>query len=48
MVFKIILGESGVGKTNIMTRFTRNGFNLESKQSIGVEFSTRKASINSH
>ena len=34
----IIIGDSGVGKTNLLTRFTKNKFNLESKATIGVEF----------
>ncbi|KVI03635.1 Ran GTPase [Cynara cardunculus var. scolymus] len=41
-LFKIVLiGDSGVGKTNILSRFTRNEFCLESKSTIGVEFATR-------
>eukprot|EP01130_Rhizamoeba_saxonica_P016858 TRINITY_DN7873_c0_g1_i1.p1 TRINITY_DN7873_c0_g1~~TRINITY_DN7873_c0_g1_i1.p1 ORF type:complete len:220 (-),score=48.22 TRINITY_DN7873_c0_g1_i1:49-708(-) len=41
-LFKVILlGESGVGKTNLLSRFTRNQFNLETKSTIGVEFATR-------
>jgi GTPase SAR1 family protein len=30
-----------VGKSNLLSRFTRNEFNLESKSTIGVEFATR-------
>lgn len=30
-----------MGKSNILSRFTRNEFNLESKTTIGVEFATR-------
>jgi len=41
-LFKIVLtGDSGVGKTNILSRFTKNEFNLEAKSTIGVEFATR-------
>ncbi|KAM8794312.1 ras-related protein Rab-25 [Eudromia elegans] len=41
-VFKVVLvGESGVGKTNLLARFTRNEFHHESRTTIGVEFSTR-------
>ena len=41
-LFKIVLiGDSGVGKSNLLSRFTRNEFNLESKTTIGVEFATR-------
>ena len=40
--FKIILlGDSGVGKSNLTTRFTRNEFNLETKATIGVQFCSR-------
>ncbi|NXD17790.1 RAB25 protein, partial [Nothocercus nigrocapillus] len=37
----VLVGESGVGKTNLLARFTRNEFNHESRTTIGVEFSTR-------
>uniref|UniRef100_A0A5F9DRH3 Ras-related protein Rab-25 n=1 Tax=Oryctolagus cuniculus TaxID=9986 RepID=A0A5F9DRH3_RABIT len=41
-VFKVVLiGESGVGKTNLLSRFTRNEFSHDSRTTIGVEFSTR-------
>lgn len=41
-LFKIVLiGDSGVGKSNLLSRFTRNEFNLESKSTIGVEFATK-------
>jgi len=44
-LFKIVLiGDSGVGKSNILTRFTKNEFNLESKTTIGVEFATKTMS----
>jgi len=40
--FKVVLiGDSGVGKSNLLSRFTRNEFNLETKSTIGVEFATR-------
>ncbi|KAF9361834.1 Ras- protein ric2 [Mortierella sp. AD094] len=43
-LFKIVLiGESGVGKTNILSRFTRNEFTLESRSTIGIEFATAKS-----
>jgi len=34
----VVTGDSGVGKTNIITRFTANEFSLENKATIGVEF----------
>ena len=37
----VLIGDSGVGKSNLLSRFTRNQFNLESKSTIGVEFATR-------
>jgi len=41
-LFKVVLiGDSGVGKSNLLSRFTRNEFNLESKTTIGVEFATK-------
>merc|ERR1711907_532162 len=41
-LFKVVLiGDSGVGKSNLLSRFTRNEFNRESKSTIGVEFATR-------
>ncbi|KAF9329835.1 Ras- protein Rab-11A [Podila minutissima] len=39
----VLIGESSVGKTNILSRFTQNQFNLESKSTIGIEFSTAKS-----
>ena len=41
-LFKVVLiGDSGVGKSNLLSRFTRDEFNLESKSTIGVEFATK-------
>lgn len=41
-LFKVVLiGDSGVGKSNLLSRFTKNEFNLESKTTIGVEFATK-------
>jgi len=34
----VVIGDSGVGKTNIITRFTTNEFIVENKATIGVEF----------
>ncbi|WOL01587.1 ras-related protein RABA2a [Canna indica] len=40
-LFKLVMiGDTGVGKTNILSRFTKDEFCLESKSTIGVEFST--------
>ncbi|URE44422.1 ras-related protein [Musa troglodytarum] len=45
-LFKVVLiGDSGVGKSNILSRFTRNEFWLESKSTLGVEFATRTVQV---
>lgn len=45
-LFKIVLiGDSGVGKSNLLSRFTRNQFSLDTKSTIGVEFATRSIQI---
>merc|ERR1712194_493829 len=45
-LFKVVLiGDSGVGKSNLLTRFTRNEFNRESKSTIGVEFATQTIQV---
>ncbi|NXE56849.1 RAB25 protein, partial [Casuarius casuarius] len=41
----VLIGESGVGKTNLLSRFTRNEFNHDSRTTIGVEFSTRTVPV---
>lgn len=41
----VLIGDSAVGKTNLLGRFTRNEFNLESKSTIGVEFATRSIQV---
>uniref|UniRef100_A0A7C8ZS96 Uncharacterized protein n=1 Tax=Opuntia streptacantha TaxID=393608 RepID=A0A7C8ZS96_OPUST len=45
-LFKVVLiGDSGVGKSNLLSRFTRNEFSQESKSTIGVEFATRSIRV---
>lgn len=45
-VFKIVIvGDSGVGKSNIFTRFIQDEFNIDSKATIGVEFSAKNITI---
>ena len=47
-VYKVVvIGDSAVGKTQILSRFTKNDFCLDSKSTIGVEFQTRTLTINS-
>jgi Ras-related protein Rab-11A len=45
-LFKVVLiGDSGVGKSNLLSRFTKNTFALDSKSTIGVEFATRTLQV---
>lgn len=45
MVKLIIIGDSGVGKTNILTRFCENVFKETHVATIGVDFSVRTIQI---
>jgi small GTP-binding protein len=46
LLFKVVLiGDAGVGKSNLLSRFTRDEFTLDSKSTIGVEFATKNVSI---
>ncbi|OHT08373.1 Ras-related protein RABA1e [Tritrichomonas foetus] len=45
-LFKMVLvGDSGVGKTNILSRFARDIFSEDTKTTIGVEFATKKVTV---
>ncbi|XVF81272.1 hypothetical protein PTKIN_Ptkin15bG0142400 [Pterospermum kingtungense] len=45
-LFKIVLiGDSAVGKSNLLSRFARNEFDNNSKATIGVEFQTQVVEI---
>lgn len=45
-LFKIvIIGDSAVGKSNLLSRYARNEFNAHSKATIGVEFQTQSMEI---
>ncbi|KAL8138397.1 hypothetical protein V2J09_004398 [Rumex salicifolius] len=47
-VFKVVVvGDSAVGKTQILARFAKNEFSFDSKSTIGVEFQTRTLTIQS-
>ena len=42
LIFKLVLiGDSGVGKTNILTRYTKNEFSLATQATVGVEFGSK-------
>jgi hypothetical protein len=48
VVFLIGVGKPSYSKDGMLTvlsRFTRNEFNLESKSTIGVEFATRSINV---
>ena len=42
----VIVGDSGVGKSNLIKRFTTNEFNVNSKATVGVEFLSKSYKIN--
>ena len=45
-LFKIVLiGDSGVGKSNLLLRYTKDQFKLQSQATIGVEFATTSMKI---
>ncbi|XP_021377850.1 ras-related protein Rab-11A-like [Mizuhopecten yessoensis] len=41
----VLMGDTGVGKSNLLSRFTRNMFKLDSKFTIGVEVATRNTQV---
>eukprot|EP01080_Neovahlkampfia_damariscottae_P005660 gene5660-9476_t len=41
----VVIGDSGVGKSNLITRFTMNKFTEDSKSTIGVEFGAKNIEI---
>ncbi len=47
MIFKVVLvGDSGVGKSNILSRYLTDEFTLDSKSTVGVEFGAKKIKVN--
>ena len=48
MVKVIIIGDSSVGKTNIMSKYLKNIFNEDSKATVGVEFGSKLFNIEGH
>ena len=41
----LLLGDSGVGKTNIISRFRDGTFNLSQKATIGIDFATKQITV---
>jgi small GTP-binding protein len=47
MMFKVILiGDSGVGKSNILSRYLKDEFSIETKATVGVEFGSKRVDLN--
>ena len=45
-IYKIVLvGDSGVGKTNLLLRYLKNKFDQNSKATVGVEFGSKNITI---
>lgn len=44
----IILGDEGVGKTSLMTRFVSHQFTEQSFRTIGIEFMSKNLEIDQH
>ena len=44
----VVVGDSGVGKTNLIHRFISNSFIENSKATVGVEFTSKSYKINEH
>ena len=41
----VLIGDSSVGKTNILSRYTKDEFNIDSKATVGVEFASKCVTI---
>ena len=49
IMFKVVLvGDSFVGKTNIMSKYLKNEFLEDSKATVGVEFGSKQFTIDGH
>ena len=49
MIFKIVLiGDSAVGKTNILSKYLTDQFDPESKSTVGVEFGTKNFKVDNN
>lgn len=41
----VLIGDSGVGKSNLLLRYTKDEFKMQSQMTIGVEFATKSVVI---
>ena len=48
MVKVVLVGDSGVGKTNIMSKYLKNEFREDSKATVGVEFGAKQFTVEGH
>lgn len=49
LLFKvIIIGDSGVGKTNLLSRYIKNTFSFDTRSTIGVEFGAKKSEVSGY
>ena len=48
MFIVVLVGDSFVGKTNIMSKYLKNEFHEDSKATVGVEFGSRQFTIEGH
>ena len=44
----VIIGESGIGKTNLLTRYTQNHFDDQIKATIGIDFALKEIFISGY
>ena len=47
-ILVILIGDSGVGKSNLISRYTKNEFDVSSLPTIGVDFSNRNVRVGEH
>ena len=48
MVKVILIGDSAVGKTNIMSQYLKGEFHENSKATVGVEFGSKLFTVDGH
>ena len=48
MVKVVLIGDSFVGKTNIMSKYIKNEFHEDSKATVGVEFGSKQFTVEGH
>ncbi len=41
----VLIGDSGVGKSNLLLRYTRDQFKMNLQSTIGMEYATRSVKI---